>query len=282
MDKLIERLSDTFSWERLSRYLVADLLPDLAVAALVFGAFYLLHRGVARVANAALSRTTVDETARLFVLAVLRYTILTIGAVSTLAQLGIDTGGLITSLGVAGLTIGFAARDTLSNIISGIFIFWDRPFVVGDLVEVGSSYGMVKEITMRSTRIVTVDGKMLAVPNSTIVNSTVASYTNFPHLRLDIELTIGVDEDIERVRELLLGLVQGGPYESEPAPRVVVTAVNDYNLAIELRAWITDERQHVALRFQLREQAYEALRSAGVEMPLETLALAPVEVRRAG
>ena len=86
--------------------------------------------------------------------------------------------------------------------ISGLFIFWDRPFVIGDFVEVGGQYGRVESITMRSTRVVTSDGRMLAVPNSLVVNTTLASYTNFPHLRLDVSFTVGVTENLQRVRGL--------------------------------------------------------------------------------
>ncbi len=282
MSSIVDRLRDLFSWTRISHYLVEGLLPDLLLAALVFFFFYGLWRLLNKLSSLALARTPLDETARQFIQTVVKYVVLSLGVISTLAQIGVDTAGLLTSLGVVGLTIGFAARDTLSNIISGLFIFWDRPFVVGDLVEVDGHYGQVKEITMRSTRVVTVDGRMLAIPNSTIVNSTVASYTNFPHLRIDVAVTVGVNENLTRVRELLLALVAGDDrYLATPAPAVVVTALNDYNVAVELRAWIHDERAHVPTRLELRERVFETLRGAGVELPFETLQLAPVEVRQA-
>jgi len=120
---------------------------------------------------------------------------------------------------------------------------------------------------------------MLAVPNTEIVNKTVVSYTNFPNLRLDIAVTIGVDENIEKSRQILLGLVENDPeYLDSPASRVIVTALNDYNIALELQAWLKDERQHVEKRFELREKAFKALNTAGVEMPFETLQLAPMQV----
>ncbi len=280
MDTLGARLRELFSWEHISRYLVDQLLPDLVVGALVFTFFYLLWKALDRLAVLAMRKSDLDATARAFIQTILKYTILTIGVISTLAEIGVDTTGMLTSLGVVGLTIGFAARDTLSNIISGIFIFWDRPFVVGDLVEVGGQYGRVAEITMRSTRVVTVDGRMLAVPNTSIVNSTVASYTNFPHLRLDVALTVGLDEDLERVRATLLRVIAADDrYQPHPAPVVVVTEINDYNAKVELRAWITDERAHIPMRLELREKMFEALRAAGVVMPFETLELRPLEVR---
>ncbi|MDX1378172.1 MAG: mechanosensitive ion channel family protein, partial [Anaerolineales bacterium] len=196
-----------------------------------------------------------------------------------LDSIGIDTGALLASLGIVGVTIGFAARDSLSNFISGIIIFIDRPFVLGDLVEIEDKYGRVSEITLRSTRVVTSDGRMLAVPNTEIVNKTVASYTNFPNLRLDIAVTIDVNEDIKKIRQILLELVDGDPeYLKDPAPRVIVSALNDYNIALELQAWLKDERQHVEKRSELREKVFDSLNRAGVNMPFETIQLAPMQV----
>ena len=135
---------------------------------------------------------------------------------------------------------------------------------------------------MRSTRVVTPDGRMLAIPNSTVVNSTVASYTNFPHLRIDIPVTVAVDEDLGRIEQLLLEYCKGvESCMTDPAPLVAVTALNDYNVGLELRAWIHDEREHVELRSRLRRGVFETLRGAGVDMPFETLQIQPLEVRQA-
>ena len=214
---------------------------------------------------------------------IVKYTILTVGALNALSAAGINTSSVLASLGIAGLTIGFAARDAFSNLISGLFIFIDRPFVIGDLVEIDNNYGRVDQITLRSTRIITSDGKMLAVPSSEIINKTVASYTNFPNLRLDVGVTVAVDEDLSRVRRVLLEIVADDPaYMTEPPPRVVITALNDYNVAVALQAWILDERTHVEQRYALRESIFKSLNAAGVQMPLETIQLAPFSVRRLG
>ena len=113
---------------------------------------------------------------------------------------------------------------------------------------------------------------MIAIPNSVVVNSAVASYTNFPHLRLEIDVTVAVTEDLGRIRELLLGLVEGdGRFMADPRPDMVVTALNDYNVAVRFRAWLADEQQHIPVRFELRERVFETLRTADVDMPYETL-----------
>ncbi len=259
---------------------LATMLTNALSGFLIFLGFYAVWWLADVLARVVLGRSRVDETTASFVRTILKFFVLGFGIVQGLSAIGINTAALVTSLGVAGLTIGFAARDALSNLISGILIFWDRPFVIGDLVEVEGHYGRVERITPRSTRIVTVDGRMLAVPNSTVVNSTVASYTNFPHLRLDIPVTIAVTEDLDHARRVMLGLVTDTPgLMTDPPPEVVVTALNDYNLVLELRVWIDNEKQHVAKRFMLREAMFKALTAAGVEMPFETLQLAPIEIK---
>ncbi|HKJ37956.1 MAG TPA: mechanosensitive ion channel family protein [Anaerolineales bacterium] len=280
-ESVITRLQEIFDPGDMGEQL-ADGLTNLVVGLVVFLVFYLFWRISKLIMRRTLRDSTLDETTYSFVETAAKYIVLTIGMVSALDAVGINTGALLASLGIVGVTIGFAARDSLSNFISGIIIFIDRPFVLGDLVEIDDKYGRVSEITLRSTRVVTSDGRMLAVPNTEIVNKTVASYTNFPNLRLDIPLTIAVDEDIEKTRQSLLKLVDDDPeYLNDPEARVIVTALNDYNIAIELQAWLKDERQHVEKRSELREKAFNALTRAGVNMPFETIQLAPMQVNTA-
>lgn len=276
---ILDRLAEIFRPEAIAHFL-GQSISDLTVAIATFAGFYLLWRLLRRGLRALLSRTKVDPTAAAFVQTALKVVLLTIGVVTALSQIGVDTASLLASLGVAGLTIGFAARDALSNMISGFFLFWDRPFVIGDLVEIDGKYGRVLSITLRSTRVVTPDGRMLAVPNSTALNAIVTSYTNFPHLRLDIDVTVGVGEDLGRARSLLLAIVDGDPrFMTDTPPAVVVAALNDYNVALQLQAWIHEERDHVPLRTELREKVFETLRGAGVDLPFQTFAVTPVDVR---
>lgn len=278
---LRDRLVQSFDPEAMGDALAAWSL-NLFFAAITFLTYYVLWRIVRFVMLPVLRRLDVDETSRSFFETVTKLVILTLGAVAALSELGINTASLLASLGVAGLTLGFAARDALSNIISGIFIFWDRPFVIGDLIEVDTFYGRVERITLRSTRVVTVDGRMLAIPNSQVVNRPVASYTNYPHLRLDIPISVDVREDLAHVRRTLLDVVERDPdIMDAPGPRVVVAEIGDYNMVLEVQGWLADERDHILERFELREELFEALRDAKVVMPVERIAVEPLEVRMA-
>lgn len=277
-DEIITRLQEALDPSTLADR-VTEWIVDLVIGLIVFAIIYLLWLILRRLLRHALAQAGVDRTASSFLELLAKYSVLGIGAVYAMNAAGINTAALLASLGIAGLTIGFAARDALSNLISGVLIFLDRPFVIGDLVEIEDRYGRVDKITLRSTRVVTVDGKMLAVPNTEMINKTVASYTNFPHLRLDIPVTIGVNENLDRVRRILIELVtRDDEFLAEPKPRMVVTQLNDFNVAVELQVWLRNEREHVEKRFQLREQVFEALAKAEVDMPFETIQLAPMEV----
>jgi small conductance mechanosensitive channel len=278
---IIDRLTTIFDPQSLGT-LAADRVANLLIGAITFLVYYLVWRVLDVAARAVSKRFDFDATSRDFTLTVMKFAVLTFAGVSALTAVGVNTASLLTSLGIAGLTLGFAARDALSNMISGVLIYWDRPFVIGDLVEVGASYGRVDRITLRSTRVVTPDGRMLAVPNTEIINTTVASYTNFPHLRIDIPIAVSVDTDLEAARGVLLELVlDDSHYMTSPLPVVIVKQLNDYNVVLELRAWLEDERRHIEARTALREAAFVALTRAGFDMPFETFRIEPLTVNQA-
>lgn len=277
INDVIGRITEVLSNFQLADGLIA-FLQKLTFAVVVFWGVIILGRLVIRAALPRL-RHHLDETAAAMMRALIKMVFLTTAVLAGLNAAGIQTGTLLTSAGVLSLTLGFALKDALSNVISGFLIFLDRPFTIDDLVEIDGQYGRVDRITLRTTRIVTNDGRMLAVPNSVVMNKTIASYTNFPNLRIDIRVTVAVTENLDRVRSILLNLIQQDPdYLMEPAPRMVVVALNDYNIAIELQAWIKVERKHIEKRFALREAVFKALVAEQVEMPLETIQLAPHKV----
>ena len=185
--------------------LLGELLVSVIIAFIVMALFYLLWRVLSWFIAPRLKHR-LDKTSAAFVDTIIKFSIFGLGVIAALGAAGVKTTALLGSLGVAGLTIGFALRDTLSNIISGILVFMDRPFTIDDLVEIDGNYGRVDRITLRTTRIVTNDGKMLAVPNAEIMNKTVASYTNFPHLRLEIAVTVAVTENLDRTRMISCSL----------------------------------------------------------------------------
>ena len=280
MEAILDSLAKTYDPAHLTE-VALSWVPRVVAAVFTILLFWFLARVARRLLGGMMQQARMDSTAAAFVQVLVRFALVAVAVLTALSQLGFDTSSVLASLGILGLTLGLAAQTTLSNVIAGLFIFWDRPFVIDDLVEVDGEYGRVSAITLRSTRIVTPDGRMLAIPNAAVANAKVASYTNFPHLRIDVPITVGVDEDIGRIRSLLVAIVDGHEdFMAEPGPSVLIEALNDYNIAIVFTAWIGNERDHIRLRAWLVERALETLRGAGVDMPFETLALAPLTVNQ--
>lgn len=280
MNAIWQNLKERFEPQAIARFM-SEKIPELLTAAIIFAIFLMLWLLLDRALKQIFRRVNLDPTLTSFVQSVSKTVILTIGLLTAFRELGFDISSILASLGVAGLTIGFAAKDALSNIISGFFIFWDRPFVLGDLIELDGYYGKVEDITLRSTRIVTPDGRMLAIPNTKVINSAVASYTNFPFLRIEVDLSVGLQEDFARLRRVFRELINKDErYLQHPAPEMVIEALGDFNIGVQFRVWIRDEKLHISMRYELREKLFEGFRAAGVDMPFETIKLTPVEVVR--
>jgi len=251
-------------------FIIAVVVKSI-YAILLMSSAWIVWFLITKLLKTLMTKNRIDSTVGSFLLLALRYTLTIITFMMILDKFGVHTKSLLAGLGVIGLGVGLASKDALSNIIAGLFILWDRPFVLGDLIEVAGYYGNVDKITLRTTRVITVDGKMLSIPNSTIVNSTVVSYTMFPHLRLDIEVTIGVWEDINHARNLILDLVKNDTrFIVNKTAEVIVKSLNSYNVCLELQVWLANERDHIPVRAELKEKVFNTLREAGVDMPFES------------
>ena len=264
--------------DQIQTYISNNVVPQLGIitkntviAAITLLVFYVIYRILKSVVGQVIEKFELGKTVSSFLQMGLKYTLMIFAAITALNNIGYDVTSLIAGLGIAGIAIGFAAKDTLSNIVAGIFIFWDRPFYIGDLVEIEDEYGSVQDITLRTTRIVTPDGRMVSIPNQNIAANKVISYTMFPHLRLDIDVTIGVNEPIEKSREVMLKIVEGDKrFMVDPPPVVLVQELGDFYTKVQLRVWLDDTLTHIPIRAELREKIKNAFDAAKIEMPFET------------
>jgi len=190
-----------------------------------------------------------------------------IGTVA-LDQLGVNVAVLIGGLGIAGIVAGFAARDSLENFIAGVTVLVDKPFRVGDYIEIDGQYGQVDEITLRSTRLRTVRNRIMVLPNTEMITTKVLNHTKRNVLRVDIPFGIAYKEYPDEARDVLLPLFKDDDRVlSEPSPSVVVTEMDDSSVNMALRFYIRDPSQEVPLRWDYTEKVRETLREAGIEIP---------------
>ena len=177
----------------------------------------------------------------------------------------------LASAGVLGIAVGFAAKDTLSNLFSGIFIVADSPYKVGDFVVLDNTIrGQVLEIGMRSTRLLTRDDIEITVPNAVIGNSQIINQTGGPHekMRVRVKVEAAYGSDIDMVEEVLLGCVEGIEHVvDEPSPRVRFRSFGASGLVFELMAWIEKPVFRGRVLHAVNGKVYKAFNEAGIEIP---------------
>lgn len=185
-----------------------------------------------------------------------------------LDQLGVNVAVLVGGLGIAGIVAGFAARDSLENFIAGVTVLVDKPFQVGDYIEIDDQYGQVDEITLRSTRLRTVRNRIMVLPNTYMITQQLMNHTKRNVLRIDIPFGIAYKEFPDEARNVLLPLFEDDDRVlPEPSPSVVVTEMADSSVNMALRFYTRDPSQEVPLRWEYTEKVRETLREAGIEIP---------------
>jgi len=163
---------------------------------------------VGKCRNGPLRRARLQEAlVKLLVDQIYRWIVFGFALIMAAAQLGIDITAAIAGVGVAGLAVGFAAQDSLANVIAGLVIFWDKPFQVGDWITSKDHHGKVAEINMRTTRIRTRQNTYVIVPNKEIVSSVVINHSLYGDVRVDIPIGIAYKEDVREARRVILDAI---------------------------------------------------------------------------
>ncbi len=253
--------------ERLSaRFL--PRIPGILVGCALLLLFYGLSRLASRLVQRFLERVQTDPALASLLLPLVRITILTLGLLVAVEQMGFHVGSLVAGLGIAGLALGLAAQESLANLFAGIVLLWDRPFRLGDAVTIGGSYGTVTGIGLRSTRLCTLEQLEVVIPNKDVAQQRIVNHSRYPEIRLNIALAVGFDEELDRVRRVLLeSFAQEREVLADPAPQVVVVALADSAVQIQLRVWVKNPVAESATTFRYLELAKRALDDAGIASP---------------
>jgi len=177
----------------------------------------------------------------------------------------------LASAGVLGIAVGFAAKDTLANFISGVFILMDAPYKVGQYITIdGDTRGVVTEIGMRSTRLLTRDNVEVTVPNAVIGNAKIINESSgpTPRMRVRVAASVAYGSDVDQVREILLECAKDVPHTSEDqSPVVRFVAMGESSLDFQVLVWVKHPVFRGRVRDEINTRVYKALAAAGVEIP---------------
>jgi small conductance mechanosensitive channel len=263
-------------WERLNVEVLltqfVSWLPSLLAAFLITGVFYLLYRITRPLLMDVLQKIGLEHALTNMLIGVYRFGLMTLGVVMAAGQLGINVGAALAGLGVAGLTIGFAAKDSLSNIMAGFLIFWDKPFHLGDWVTMGDHYGRVSEITLRTTRVQTRNNTWVIIPNENVINQVLVNHSANGPTRVDVPIGIGYPDSIAKARRVLLQAVGGlETVLKDPAPQVVLDSLGASSVNLLVFVWIANAQSEKPVFFEVLETIKTTLDAAGIEMPFPKL-----------
>lgn len=216
-----------------------------------------------------------DDTALPWVNRILSWGIVAIGIMVAVDTMGISIAPLLAGASVLGIGISFAAKDTLSNLIAGVLLTVDRPFEVGDRIEIWgapklqASWGDIVEIGLRATTIRTTDNIMVIIPNNEIMRRDIINYTSSgASIRLRIPIGIAYDANIELAKKLCLQAADECTHvKNDPVPVCILRAFGSSSVDLQLRVWLLDARQRRDADDWLTERIKALFDEAGVEIP---------------
>lgn len=260
------RLVERWIAEALSHEWAWRILIGLFV--LVIGSW--LARALSRILDRLMHRFAVEEILRNFLRNLAYAVFLVIIIVAALDFAGVPTTSLLAVVGAAGLGIGLALKDSLSNIASGVMLIVLRPFHADDAVQIAGLEGVVESVRIFQTRMHTADNREIILPNSQITSSPIINYTARGERRIEIPLAMAFGDDLKGLRELLLSIAKSHPkIKAEPAPEVLVTAVGETTVSVLLRAWVR-ANDYPTVHPELLETILEDFSQRRARFPLPT------------
>jgi len=211
----------------------------------ILGAIVILALGIwlskllTKLLSKILGRHKVDPTLISFTGNLVYSALLIFVIIAALNQVGVQTTSLIAVIGAAGLAVGLALQGSLANFAAGVMMIIFKPFKAGDFIEGGGTAGVVEQILIFNTQLKTPDNKTVIVPNGNLLSSNIINYSTKTTRRLDLVIGVGYDDDIRKVKEVLLDIIASEDrFLKDPAPVVVVLELANSSINFAFRPWV--------------------------------------------
>ena len=267
-------LNDLGNWS-------VSLIGKSVIAVLIWFIGKKIIRVLDKLVKKMLDRSTLDKGVVNFVVSVLKFVMYAILIMIVVDKLGFQTTSLLTLFGSAALAIGMSLQGSLSNFAGGILILIFKPFKVGDYIIVGTNEGTVKSIEILYTRLVTIDNKVVMLPNGSLSNSSIVNVGAENTRRIDIQIGIGYSSDIPKAKKLLavnnlfkklleqvINSEKGILKDKDIL--VVVKSLDESCVTLETRAWV-NTADYWNVRFNLLERYKNIFDENGIEIPFNQL-----------
>ena len=225
---------------------------------------FILIKLISFLINKATKKFDIEITLNYLLKDLAKYLIYIIAFVIILSLAGIDINGLIVSLGIVGITIGFAARDIISSFVSGIFILFDKTVKVGEIIEVQNIRGEVKKLGFRTTTVVTSDNLIVTIPNRVLSTSPYINHTFFDEQRIDLDVVIPFNVDINKFKDIFIQKTTNLEWVLKDfSPKVFVKEMTDTGAKLKISAWTQDYSKIETYRLNLADEVRKIINEIG-------------------
>ena len=250
--------------------IIALILPwgiKIITALAIFVIGKMLAKAITSFIRNILRKSKTDEALVNFLGSII-YTVLLIAVIlAAVDRLGINVTSLAVILGTAGLAVGLALKDSLSNFAAGVMILVFRPFKIGDFVTIGGTSGVVDEIGLFCVLMHTGDNQRIIIPNSAVYGNTITNTSALPTRRIDLVMGIGYDDNIGTAKQIILDIIASDErILAEPEPVIAVAELADSSVNLVVRPWV-NAADYWAVRFHLLETMKVKLEEGGISIP---------------
>ena len=247
--------------------LIVSYSVSIIIALLIFFIGKWVSKSLVTLMGRALKRVGVDKTLLSFLENIAYYSLLTVVIIAALNKLGVETTSFLAILGAAGLAIGLALKDSLGNFASGVMIVLFKPFKAGDSVVAGGVSGTITEITIFNTVFLSADNQKIIVPNSSITKSSITNVNANPTRRVDIVVGISYEDNIKKVKDVLLEIVNSNQAILKSNPiSVNVAELTDFSVKLSLNVWVKSS-DYASVKAELLESIKTKFDEVGITIP---------------
>ena len=251
---------------------VQDLVATFGIKAATALLILLTGRWVAKflrnLTEKMMGKSNVDATLVKFVGSLVYFALLAFVVLAALAQVGIQTTSFIAIIGAAGLAVGLALQGSLANFAAGVLMLIFRPFKVGDYIEGAGVGGIVEEIRIFNTQLVTLDNKAIIVPNAKLTGDNITNYTMKETRRVDLVFGVSYGEDPEKVKRVIAGVLgSDARILKDPPPTVAILGMEGGSVTFAVRPWVRTE-DYWDVYFNTNENMKKQFDAEGIQIPV--------------
>jgi len=254
-------------WFNYGIELAKEFGPKLLTAILIFLIGSWVIKKIVGAARKMMAKSNYDESLQRFLLNLISWALKVFLILVVVSQLGVDVTTFAAVIAAAGLAVGLALQGSLSNFAGGVLIMIFKPYRIGELIKAQGELGVVKEIEIFTTKLVTPGNKLAIIPNGAMANGNIINYTSEGLMRVDTTIGVGYNEDIKKTKQVLMEVLTSNPLVlKDPEPSVNVSELADSSVNFAVRPFCKPEH-YWDVYFGTLENCKLALDKAGIEIP---------------